>query len=197
VIAVVTQAVKVDVSNEIDKTSFASHKSAIHGSMRYFGLRFDTVPNWEPYDWNHFQGETAFLDQFDKQSRSLASYLIAVEAADKESHKKKKAGNKDTDDPDANLYLSDEKIVKALHILNEQISGADKEQQLDAITQFVSTLTDIADTGMSAIQNLGNFYSFDQQRAKDEIAYRKALKTELKTIGNDVGWLNSLPRTNR
>jgi len=196
VIGVVTEAIKVDTSDEIDKTSFASHRSAIHGAMRYFGLRVDTVPQWEPYDWNHLQSETMFLDQFDKQSRCLASYLIAVNSADKKPHKKKKAGNEDKDDPDANLYLTDEKIVKALRILNEQISGADTAQQLDAVTQFVSTLTDIADTDMAAIQNLGNFYTFDQQQAKDEIAYRKAIKTELNSMGDNVGWLDSLPRTN-
>jgi hypothetical protein len=50
---------------------------------------------------------------------------------------------------------------------------------------------------MDAIQNPNSFYSFDRQRAKDEIAYRKALKTELDSIGKNVSRLGSLPRTNK
>ena len=59
-----------------------------------------------------------------------------------------------------------------------------------------SKLDDIANIDMDAIQNPNNFYSFDRQRAKDEADYRKALKTELNTISNNVSRLASLPRTN-
>ncbi|HUB66112.1 MAG TPA: hypothetical protein VL981_01350 [Candidatus Methylacidiphilales bacterium] len=37
---------------------------------------------------------------------------------------------------------------------------------------------------MGTIQNKNNFYSFDQQRAGDEIAYRKALQDELAQANN-------------
>jgi hypothetical protein len=57
-------------------------------------------------------------------------------------------------------------------------------------------ITDLADSDMAAIQKSANFYSFDQQRARDEIAYRKALKAELDQINSDVNRLGSLPRTN-
>ena len=49
---------------------------------------------------------------------------------------------------------------------------------------------------MEAIQNSNNFYSFDQIRAKDEIAYRKALIAELNQINDNDSRLGSLPRTN-
>ena len=51
VLGVVTEATKVDVSNDLDKASFASRSSAISGTMRYFGLRLDTVSEWVPIDW--------------------------------------------------------------------------------------------------------------------------------------------------
>jgi hypothetical protein len=64
VLGVVTEAMKVDNTDELDKASFANRASAIHSSMRYFGLRIDTVSDWVPIDWARFQTETIFLDQF-------------------------------------------------------------------------------------------------------------------------------------
>jgi hypothetical protein len=55
----------------------------------------------------------------------------------------------------------------------------------------------MANSDMATIQNSNGFYSFDQQRAKDEIAYRKALKAELDEISNNVSRMGSLPRTNK
>jgi hypothetical protein len=49
---------------------------------------------------------------------------------------------------------------------------------------------------MDAIQQPDNFYSFDQQRAKDEIAYRKALKKELDNLSSNVSQMSSMPRQN-
>jgi hypothetical protein len=89
VIGVVTQAMKVLNSDELDKASFASRNSAISGSMRYFGFRIDNVPKWEPYDWRGFQNETAFLEQFDKRSRCLDCY---VNAPDDESRRTRFGG---------------------------------------------------------------------------------------------------------
>jgi S1-C subfamily serine protease len=75
VIAVVTQALKVDTNNELDKASFNNKNSAIAGTMRYFGLRLDTVPKWEVYDPAQFLAETTFLKNFHDQSRCLDSFL--------------------------------------------------------------------------------------------------------------------------
>ena len=71
VLGVVTEAMKVDVTDALDKASFASRNSAISGSMRYFALRLDTVSTWLPIDSRRFQNETTFLDQFHEQSRRL------------------------------------------------------------------------------------------------------------------------------
>jgi len=178
VIGVVTEAIKVDVTDELDKASFANRNSAIGHSMRYFGLRTDSVPKWEAYDWNRFQNETAFLDQFDKRSRSLDSYLNAP----------------DDNKPEDTLWRDDAKIVKANNDFFEQASGAGSSQRMDAIRELYSDLDNIVGIDVDAIQDVNGFYSFDQQRAQDEIAYRKALKTELDAASNDVSRMGSLAR---
>ena len=180
VIGIVTEAMKVDTTDELDKASFANRNSAISRSMRYFGLRLDTVPGWETYDWRNFQNETAFLDQFDKRSRCLDCFLNAPN------------DNK----PDDILWREDDKIMKANSEFFAQSTGADIAQKLDADKIMWSEITDISNTDMDAIQNPNNFYLFDRQRAKDEIAYRKAIIAELTQINNDVSRMGSLPRTN-
>jgi hypothetical protein len=180
VVGIVTEAEKVDTSSELDKASFANRASAIGHSMRYFGFRLDNVPGWQSYDWRQFQGETAFLDQFEQRSRCLDSYLNAPN------------DNK----PEDLLWLKDDKIVKANSGYFEQANGADAGEQVDASRIMWADISDIANTDMDAIQSPDNFYSFERQRAKDEVAYRKALKAELDEINNDVRRLGSLPRSN-
>jgi hypothetical protein len=180
VIGIVTEAIKVDTSDELDKVSFANRGSAIGRSMRYFGLRFDTVPNWEVYDPRRFQNETAFLDQFDKRSRCLDCYLNAP----------------DDNKPEDTLWREDRDISKANNDFFQQASGADTSQQMDADRVMWAEFNDMAEADMAAMQNPGNFYSFDQQRAADEVAYRKAIRAELADINNNVSRLGSLPRSN-
>jgi S1-C subfamily serine protease len=181
VIGLVTEAVKVDVSDELDKASFANRNSAIGHSMRYFGLRLDTVGNWESYDWRRFQNETAFLDQFDKRNRCLDCYLNAP----------------DDNKPEDTLWLDDDKIKKANSSFFSQTSGADISQQMDAARQWLSDMYGVANTDMDAIQEPKNFYAFGQLRAKDAIAYRKALKAELDTRSDNISQLAGMPRSNK
>lgn len=188
VLGVVTEAMKVDTSNALDKASYASGNSAISGSMRYFGLRLDTVPSWVPIDWNRFQSETAFLDQFHHRSRCLDSYVNTPDPS--------QGGSVEANKELANLYKGDEKIMKANDTFTQQVSGADASQRLQALKELLFDLQGIADTNLNQLQNAGNFYSFDQEWAEDEIEYRKALKKELDSIGNNVERLGSLPRAN-
>jgi hypothetical protein len=68
VVAVVEGAYKVAPSDELDKASLASANSAITGSMRYFGLRLDTVPQWDVYDPERFLSETLFSSRFTRRA---------------------------------------------------------------------------------------------------------------------------------
>jgi hypothetical protein len=180
VLGVVTEAVKVDVSNDLDKASFASRNSAISGSMRYFALRMDTVVAWIPIDSRRFQIETTFLDQFDLRNRALDSFLNAP----------------DDNKPEDTVWKQDDKIVRANNTYFDQASGGDASQQMDATRGLDVELNDIADADMDVIRNSNNFYGFDQERARDEIDYRNALKSELNKISSDVSRLGGLPRTN-
>jgi hypothetical protein len=180
VLGVVTEAMKVIHEDDLDKTSFASRNSAIAGSMRYFGLRIDTVPKWEPYDLQRFQAETALLGRFDQRNRSLDSYLNTP-------HDYK---------PDSILYRQDADIVKANAAYFSQSDGGDMSQRMDALRELLGDLNSFADADMDVIQQVDGFYSFDQQRARDEIAYRKALKKELDEIGANTSYMSNLPRRN-
>jgi hypothetical protein len=183
VLGVVTEAVKVDISNDLDKTSFQSRNSAIASSMRYFGLRLDTVPKWETYDPRRYLDETAFLDQFQKQNLALDSFLSYDPKAS-------------THTPEDQLYLADEEIMAASNTFQQHLQGADTGDQIEALRKLGFDLESIAGKGMDRIQVLNTFYSFDQQRAQDEIAYRKALIAEIQDFSSDVNRIGSLPRTN-
>lgn len=196
VLGVVTEAIKVDISDDLDKTSFASRNSAIKGSLRYFGLRFDTVPDWIDVDWRRFQNETLFLDQFQDQNRRLDSYLNAADDKSRRNDNDNGNGDQSSNSEDANLYRSDENIMKATDRYQQSSSGADIAQRLEALRGLLFDLQSVADSNVDQIQNMNNFYSFDQEQAKEELAYRKALKAELDSIGNNVDRLGSLPRTN-
>jgi S1-C subfamily serine protease len=192
VLGVVTEAMRVDMSNDLDKASFASRNSAISGSMRYFALRLDTVSAWIPIDSRRFQIETTFLDQFQDQSRRLDAYL---NSSNKNQSENTSGGDNNGND-ESKIYLNDEKIMKANDNYSERASGADTAQRLDSLKGLLFDLQCVADVNVDQIQNTDNFYSFDRERARDEMAYRKALRAELDSIGNNIQRLGSLPRTN-
>ena len=62
----------------------------------------------------------------------------------------------------------------------------------DAFRQWLFTLTNLADTDVAAIQASGNFYGVEQERAREEFDYRKALKKELDSFGDDITRAESL-----
>jgi Trypsin-like peptidase domain len=192
ILGVVTEALKVDTGNDLDKASFASRNSAIKASMRYFGLRLDTVSKWEIYNIDQFLNETTFLKEFHRQSRRLDSYLNSTEKTDA------KAATSDSEDDDAGLpnsklYLTDAKIVKANDDFFQEVrGGADGAQRLDALRNWLFTLNSVADTGVAQMQNPNNFYQFDQQRVREELSYRNALKKELDSCGDDISRVESL-----
>jgi hypothetical protein len=190
VLAVVTEAIEVDTSDSLSKASFASRDSAIKSSMRYFGLRLDTVPSWEPYDLTRYQNETAFLDEFHEQSRRLDSYLNSTSDTDGNN------ANADSSVPSSKLYLSDEKICKAQDDFTSAVSGADAAQRMDAAREWLFAMSNIVDLNLGPIQDPNNFYQFDRQRAQEEAAYRKALKAELDSFGDDLSRIQGVAHKN-
>ena len=162
VIGIVTEGMKVVLTDELDKTSYANRNSAIHGTMRYFGLRLDTVPKWVPFDWAQFQTQTSYLDDFNKRSRSLDAYLNAP----------------DDRKPEDIIWWDDDKIVKANHDVGDPAF-------------WLSEMKTIAQSGVAAMENPDNFYPFEQERAKWELTYRKAILAEIDRINPNAPPANS------
>jgi len=190
VIGVVTEAIKVDTSDELDKASFSSRSSAIQGSMRYFAMRVDNVPQWEDIDWRAFQGETAFLDKFHQRSRSLDSFLNAP-TPDPNNPQEQTSAQAEA----ANYWRQDNTIVKANSQFQDQSGeGIASGQNLDALHELFGSLVDAADADVANIKNQNNFYMYDRQRAKEEMEYRQAIKDELDRISNNISRLGTLPR---
>jgi len=152
----------------------------------------DTVSAWVPIDSRMFQIETAFLDEFHEQSQRLDAYL---NASNKHASRNARNGNGEGGDA-SKIYLDDEKIMKANNNFIQRASGADAAQRIEALRGLLFDLQCVADINMEKIQDANNFYSFDRERARDELNYRKALKDELYSIGNNIERLRGLPRTN-
>jgi S1-C subfamily serine protease len=182
VIGVVTEGMKVDADNTLDKASFQNQNSAITSQMRYFGLRLDTVTHWDIYTWQRFENETEFLSEFRERSKCLDSYLNTG------LHDQTEWGL---------YYLKDDKVKAANESLAEMgAEGSDTAQRIDAERNLIFTLGSLADADMDQMQQPSNFYSFDQQRARDEVGYRKALKKEIDGMSSDVGRVGALVRRN-
>jgi S1-C subfamily serine protease len=182
VIGVVTEAMTVDLSDDLDKASFTSRNSAIKSNKRYFALRIDTVPKWEDVDLRQFENETTFLDKFEEQSERLDSFLNSKQ--DK------------SQSVDAKIYEQDERIMTAWQSFQTRLAGADMGGKLDALRQLSFDLGGVADRDLSTVQTQGNFYSYNQHLAHDEADYRVALKKELDDFSSDVNRISFLPRTN-
>ena len=181
VLAVVTMAGKVDTSNDLDKASFENKNSAIAGAMRYFGLRLDTVPKWENYDWSRFLNETTFLKNFHDQSRCLDSFMNGARY-----EKEHVTSTDEYGPPDSHYFLRNEKITTARDNFHKFSTDADNSQRLDAWRELVMSLEGVAKQDMDAIQDPSNFYSFDQLLAAHEVKYRKALESEIEKTGDKM-----------
>jgi hypothetical protein len=180
VIGVVTEGLKVDTSNALDLASHQNANSAITGTMRYFGLRLDTVARWETCTWSRFENETAFLSQFHERSKCLDSYL--------------NTGLNDNSDW-GTYFAHDDKIKAANEQYGEELGGGgDASQRTDAVRDLIFSLDAVADSDMDQIGNAGNFYPFDQEQAKEEADYRRALKTEIANMSSDVNRIAGLAR---
>jgi hypothetical protein len=179
VIGVVTEAQKVDTTNDLDQASFQNHNSAITGTMRYFGLRLDTVPSWQPFTWLRFENETEFLHEFHERSKCLDSYL--------------NTGINDTSDW-GTYYLHDEKIKETNQAIADMDAGGDTGSRIDTARNLVFSLGGLADTDMEQAQQPSNFYGFDALQAKDEVEYRRNLKKEIDQMSDNVERLGGLAR---
>jgi len=180
VVAVVAMGTEMRPNDDLDRASFASANSAIKGSIRYFGYRLDTVPSWEPYDQRRFVDETLMLKAIHQKSCALdASMNGSIND-----------GAKVPDEPpDTTYYSTLEKIRPTAEKWHNAVEGAEKQS---ALRELVWMLGTVANEDVSAIQNPGSLYTYDQPRAKFELGYRDAIKKEIERLTTTIN-NNSTP----
>jgi hypothetical protein len=176
VVGAVVGASMVTPRDVVDKSSFANANSAIKGPMRYFGLRLDTVPEWQDYDQNLFGSETNLLKNFHEESRALDSFLNGAGY-------EKQTWAHDEGAPDSKYYLTNPQVRKAEETYQRTLEEHDKRTALQELAWSLGTL---ADDNLAAVRDPSRFYPYDQDRAKYELEYRMALKGEIQKIQDIV-----------
>jgi len=176
VIGVVSTPPPTVASGNFSSGTFADRDAAASQPQTAFALRFDNVPNWEIYLWDRFQTQTAFLDDFHRRTQALDSYL--------------------NDNEGSKLWKTDDKIKSANASFVQDTVGGDVSQRKEALHALLFELGVVADTDMDQISQPGNFYSYEQKRAHNEMAYRQALKAQLDSYGNDINRFNSVASRN-
>jgi hypothetical protein len=187
VLALITAEKKVDVSTDLAKAWAANPAPGSASIIPYFGLRLDGVPGWETYDSARFLAETLFLQQFHQQTRCLDSYL--------NGRRHRSRNESETEGPpDTRYFLKDDKVRFANDTYKQQANGADQGQRLDAARELLFDLDGIADTNLKTLQDMTNLYAFDAAWAREELAYRVALKKELENLGSNIVRLDNIAR---
>jgi V8-like Glu-specific endopeptidase len=176
VLGVVTFATNVTPSDAVDEASHANPNSAIAGPMRYFGLRIDTVPQWQPYDPQIFLTQTTFLEQFHENSRCLDSLLNGQQY--------EKLGLVDKGAPDSKYYLHNQRLHD--YVIPHLIEQGATDEMLEEARVAVLDCQKFGEEDMPGIENPANFYSFEWKRAKEEAVYRKKLLDELQQINDRI-----------
>jgi hypothetical protein len=179
VVGVVDVRPQVKSSANFQQENFDERDATVAGSVEPFGLRLDNVPVWETCDAARLQLQAQFLASFRQRTRSLDAYL-----------------NGTGDERDVKLWKSDDKMKSANDTFVQDTSGNDPNERTEALHALLFELGVVGDADFDQIQQPGNFYSFELLRAKDEIAYRQALKTQLDAYGSDATGFNTVASRN-
>jgi hypothetical protein len=163
-VGVITEAEKSDTDGFVNKNSLADKNSSI-AAVRYFSLRFDNVPSWQTMDLQLFYRQTFFIDSFHKQTLELISIYKAFTKGD-DSH--------DDSGISTTLYTENPRLVDLARTTHGQ--------------ELALALESISKEGVGQMVP-GNFYLYNQQRAKDELevrndvidAFKEATESWLKT----------------
>ncbi len=174
VVGVVTFATDQAPTDFIDAASRANTNSAIKSNVRYFALRIDTVTEWDQYDLDAVQRESAFLHQFHEHSLCLDSYLNGAAYAARGV-------------PAALDYYKRSPVLRVLTD-PDTFRTATKKSQIDVpeVSFAVQDCRSYAQQDLPAIQNQANFYAFEWTAAQMEIAYRQKLIAQLDLISKQL-----------
>jgi hypothetical protein len=176
VVGVVTFATTRGPTDAMDQASRANPNSAITSDVRYFALRMDTVPNWEPYAMDEFVLQTNFLQNFQENSLCLDSILNGANY--------EKTGQTAKGAPDSKYFLHNRELKAEIepHLIDDPGHAL----VLEEVRVAVLDCQRFAQRDMDSIQNPRNFYSFEWKRAQEETAYRKVLLKELQAVNDKI-----------
>jgi hypothetical protein len=175
-IAIGPQALSVDDFND---ETFNERDADALGSISAYGERLDNVQAWEACDASQLQVEAQFLSDFHQRSRDLDAYLNGV--GQSESRR---------------LWQADDKIKSANDTFLQDTVGGNPEQRISSLHSLLFELGVVSDVNMDPIQQPSNFYSYQRSLARNEIAYRKALKGEIDQFGGDMSRFDTIVKAN-
>ena len=176
VVGVVTFAMTRNPTDLLDQSSRANPNSAITSDTRYFGLRLDTVPQWQPYAMDEFALQSNFLRNFHENSVCIDSILNGA--------KYEKAGLTKDGAPTATYYTHNREL--AAEVNPHMIDDPEHVVFVEDVRVAVLDLVKFGQRDMDSIQNAGNFYSFEWKRAQEEATYRRALMKELQSVNDKI-----------
>lgn len=177
---------KVDVSLLLAKAWQPNPAPGSANIIPYYAVRVGGVTNWETYDPARFLQESSFLKQFHTNTRGLDSYL---------NGRKHGNGNNADGPPDDRFYLTNPKLRSAQDSYHALANGADEGQRLEGARELIFALQTFAATDLATLQGMQNLYVYNQGWAKEEIAYRIALKKELDDLSNRLPSMDIIARS--
>jgi hypothetical protein len=187
-LGIVTAAKKVDLSDGIAKAWTENPAPGSAAIIPYYGVSLKDVAGWEPLDLGRFDDESGFLQAFHDATRCLDSYLNG-------RRRRPSSPQFPGGPPDNQYYTKNAQIQAAADTYRKFSTGADQSQGLDATRELLSDLQAVADTNVDQLQSLNPAYAFDRQRVQEELAYRKAIKSELDGLSDNIPRLDLIART--
>jgi hypothetical protein len=184
VVAMLADVKKVTFSDSVAKAWPANPAPGSQGIIPYFGLPLGGVTQWETYDNAKLLAETQLLARFHDTTRSLDSYVNG-----KHQHE---ANN---GPPDNNYFNTNAKLHHSQQSYAQLAAGADRDQRYEAARELLVDLQAVADTDVLLLQDTSSFYMPDQNWAKEELAYRAAIKQQLADLGNNIPRLDIIARS--
>lgn len=179
VLGIVAVGPQILASTNFNDENFTERDAANLGSIGGYGLRFDNVPAWETCDAAQLQVQALFLAQFHQRSRALDAYI-----------------NGNGEYGSTRLWKADSKLKSANDTFLQDASGGATAQRTQALQALLFELGVAADADMDQIQQPQNFYGYEREQARDEVAYRKALKAQLDQYGSDATRFSSVASQN-
>jgi len=176
VVGVVTFAMTRTPTDLMDQASRANPNSAITSDIRYFGLRLDTVPQWQPYTLDQFTVQANFLENFHENSVCLDSIFNGA--------RYEKSGMTSKGAPDSKYFMHNSEL--AAKIIPHMIDDPEHAAYIEDVRVAILDLIQFGQRDLDSVQNSNNFYSFEWKRAQEEAAYRKALLKEAQAVNDKI-----------